>query len=404
MNPSLRPTGAFPFGGVLGPKPSLVSDVAQRPHQEGELQARTTGSGRVFQLDALRGLAAVTVVLHHLRYVFVYAAPKWYLVPLFAGDQAVDLFFVLSGFVLSLPYLRGRSNPYPLYLIRRFIRIYLPFAAAACISIAGARYFIRFQPSLTIWYQLTWRTRVTWENVLLQFLMWPFAIFNTAFWSLRYEMQLSVAMPVLARIVKRTNGAVVLLCSFALAFGRVRWIEGLDRFHFAGTTLQIGSLFILGAVIARYEKPLRSAVRRLGPAAWLVLIGFLFLYYAYPTTIQGFPDRLWLVDRWRLLSGLGAAGIVVFALELQPFASALRNPVAEYLGRISYSLYLVHSIVLFAAFDLLTGRVRARFIAGIVLVGALALAHVFCVWVEEPCIRLSQRLKGAARASSLKTS
>jgi peptidoglycan/LPS O-acetylase OafA/YrhL len=66
--------------------------------------------------------------------------------------------------------------------------------------------------------------------------------------------------------------------------------------------------------------------------------------------------------------------------------------VPEYLGRVSYSLYLMHSIVLFAVLDLLYGRLPKLALFGMVMVGSLVLGHLFCVAVEEPAMRLGKRL------------
>jgi peptidoglycan/LPS O-acetylase OafA/YrhL len=95
---------------------------------------------RIEQLDSVRGLAALSVVLcHHLiayprfwdAYVFgpqgnktgLFFPPVYIL---WAGHSAVVLFFVLSGYVLFLPTLQHRQPTYGKYLIKRFCRIYLP--------------------------------------------------------------------------------------------------------------------------------------------------------------------------------------------------------------------------------------------------------------------------------------
>jgi hypothetical protein len=64
---------------------------------------------------------------------------------LWSGQTRALLFFVLSGFVLSLPWLNGRSAPYGRFLLGRFCRIYPPYiiamviAAAGCILLGGRR-------------------------------------------------------------------------------------------------------------------------------------------------------------------------------------------------------------------------------------------------------------------------
>jgi peptidoglycan/LPS O-acetylase OafA/YrhL len=99
---------------------------------------------RFVELDSLRGLAALTVVLGHLRLLWQGevqpASPTLNL--LFkilnpAGNGAVILFFVLSGFVLSLPAVAGRPQKYIVFLIRRIFRIYLPYLAALAVAVAA---------------------------------------------------------------------------------------------------------------------------------------------------------------------------------------------------------------------------------------------------------------------------
>ena len=63
---------------------------------------------------------------------FLWSKP---LLPVHNGNAAVFIFFVLSGYVLSLPYLRGTQPGYPCYVIRRVCRIYLPFAAAILLAL-----------------------------------------------------------------------------------------------------------------------------------------------------------------------------------------------------------------------------------------------------------------------------
>ena len=108
---------------------------------------------RIRSLDSLRGLAAVVVMANH--YALTYASrltprrPPWSggawsdpivwidytpLKILFCGDQAVLVFYVLSGFVLALT-LRVRDDwSYGRFLTKRVFRIYPPFVAAISAS------------------------------------------------------------------------------------------------------------------------------------------------------------------------------------------------------------------------------------------------------------------------------
>lgn len=107
--------------------------MTQIPEQ---LRERTAGA-RFLELDGLRGIAAFTVILHHFCCMYD-LKEKPYLLPLVAGHSAVLLFFVLSGFVLSLPFWnKGTFGRYDAYLVRRIFRIYVPYVAAVGLAAVG---------------------------------------------------------------------------------------------------------------------------------------------------------------------------------------------------------------------------------------------------------------------------
>lgn len=99
-------------------------------------------SGRIDSLNSLRGLAALIVLLHHCYYMLdgsktgelsiVRLSPLRLFI---AGHAAVIVFFLLSGFVLALPYRSEQPNAL-CFIIRRACRIYIPFASAIFLSAA----------------------------------------------------------------------------------------------------------------------------------------------------------------------------------------------------------------------------------------------------------------------------
>jgi peptidoglycan/LPS O-acetylase OafA/YrhL len=97
---------------------------------------------RYAELDSLRGIAALTVVFYHFRLMWLFSVQehRWSVVlnPITCGHEAVLLFFLLSGFVLAIPNLRGKGQPYPIYLLRRSLRIYAPYLFALLFAVAGA--------------------------------------------------------------------------------------------------------------------------------------------------------------------------------------------------------------------------------------------------------------------------
>jgi peptidoglycan/LPS O-acetylase OafA/YrhL len=100
---------------------------------------------RYRELDALRGLAALVVLVYHFRMMWAdslewFGWHKWFnlsIMALASGPESVNLFFLLSAFVLALPYLKGDGLEYPAYLARRVIRIYGPYLFALALAVAG---------------------------------------------------------------------------------------------------------------------------------------------------------------------------------------------------------------------------------------------------------------------------
>ena len=342
---------------------------------ESHLQERTQGK-RIFALDALRGLAAFIVLLHHFRNAFFMNQPRWFLVPVFAGHSAVILFFVLSGYVLSLPYWAGRRNPYPAYLVRRVCRIYLPFAAAVAVAVVVAKPLLFAQLPLTSWFYMTWHAPITLRLIADNLFGMSVAHkLNTAFWSLRYEMEMSLVFPGVCWLMSRLGFWPSVLLTWAIAIAGLQvWV----RFGLAetGNTLFYGSCFLIGALLS-WKK---TTVRELYPRTplWLKLVLAACIVYGY----YNVPHPLYVP--------LAACGIIILA-EHSCARRLLDTPIPEYLGRVSYSLYLVHGTVLFASLILLYGRIPIAAVFTIYMVAAFVAAHLFCTFVEEPSMRLGKR-------------
>lgn len=338
--------------------------------EERQLQARSSNQ-RVFALDALRGLASLIVVFHHLRHLFTDSLTVWWQTPFFAGRQAVVLFFVLSGYVLSLSYWRKRALPYGRYLVRRVFRIWSPYVAALALAAVFAWKLNGAVLPLSSWFYLTWHTPVTPRLILQGLAMSSSPALNTAFWSLRYEMIMSIVFPPLCWLLLklRPSGSVLL----GLALGAISYVAPI-------ATVQWSSCFILGAAVAggRTEWNVRVAAMSSAQRWMLGLASLLAFYYGNI-----------------LIMTLGSCGLLL-ACQSPRVAGWLDRPVPEYLGRISYSLYLTHGTVIFATFILLFGKLGNGWLVGLCLVLSVVVAHLFCVLVEEPSTKLGRQLTGAA--------
>ena len=361
-------------------------------------------SHRFHELDSVRGIAALIVVLHHFFYMWFFSqtgrsdllSQLYY--PLIAGHESVILFFLLSGFVLSLPYLSGKEQSYPTFLARRVLRIYCPYVFALVLAVGGNAIWHGPLP-LGAWAQHTWATRVRPAEVgdaVLMLGSYDWVRFNTAFWSLIQEMRISLVFPLLFVLVRRIR----LAASLALAVGMCAILAVPDEKNISHTyliyTLECMAPFVLGILMAIHLKQVRGWYARLSKfwkaCVWLASAalydtGHLFLQNKLPGSWTAIHYHL---QDWPVM--VGAAGFILLAVESGSAKRFLRLRAPAFLGRISYSLYLLHSTVLFSIAFLLPAE-RWRLAAFcIYLPVCLGLATVFCIAIEEPFTRLGRRV------------
>lgn len=382
----------------------------------------TPGPGeglRLRQLDALRGIAALSVVLLHFHDLWLpmnYRGLSIYkkallaaLAPLYAGSEAVTMFFVLSGLVLALPYLAGRQQPYPAYLLRRILRLYGPYVVALAIAL-GAASIWHNHPFYGAWIASTWSQPLD-AGLILQHvaLVGVFATRQYLFvvWTLVQEMRISAAFPALVKAIAPLSSSAKLATGFAMSIAAVLGIqrqpEATTRFSLL-ITIHFAAIFIVGIVLASELDRIKVWWRNSSPATHRALCVLSACLYFCDKRIAGallkvLPDwantmasRLAMAN-WA--ASIGAAGFIIIALHASSAGRLLRTAPAQFLGWISYSLYLLHPIVLlslrFAAGNSLSKWVQLP----LYVAGSLSLAWLFCVSVEERFIRMSRSVKAS---------
>lgn len=235
------------------------------------LSAKQTGRGlqvvRYKGLDGLRGIAAIVVALHH----FSMAVPglnEWLkqtlvLSPFVAGESAVYIFFVLSGFVLFLTFdAKDGSSPF-IFIIKRIARIYPPVLAIVVIA-SAAMLLVDIEPVLTAWFQRSWSRELN-ASLLVDHLTLSdnLLALNMVLWSLSIEIRFSILFPLLALCVKRYPTASM-AGSFAIYLG-CRLARGhLEPLAYDPVlTLQYTWLFVSGAWLALKRQELAEAFSRI---------------------------------------------------------------------------------------------------------------------------------------------
>jgi peptidoglycan/LPS O-acetylase OafA/YrhL len=359
------------------------------------LTQRTTRS-RYVELDALRGIAACTVVLHHIYFAYSEKFPG-IVKPLILGHQAVMLFFVLSGFVLSLPFWStGSTGPYGSYILRRFFRIYVPFVIALLIAASGEYFFPHSQLNLNAYFNKTWQTDLSSSLLVSQLLMYPSPELNTAFWSLRYEMQMSIVFPLLLLCLRRIGTCWSLTLAVVIylfgAYAPPYW-----NVDFILDTARYSALFVLGAVLASKREALHKLWSLCSPSLSFLIVAASVVAYMGG---QKFTKAIHLEPMSDLLLGVASCGLILSAISARPLRQVLQHRVPQFLGRISYSVYLLHGTILFAMLNLWYARIGKYELSVLVITGSLLASYVFCIAVEEPASRLGKRFAMSAAGIS----
>ncbi|MBO1751835.1 acyltransferase [Actinotalea sp. BY-33] len=369
---------------------------------------------RLASLDGLRGAAAVVVLVHHALLAIPVLAriqadgtatgtgPLLWLfthTPLhlvWAGEEAVIVFFVLSGLVLTLPAL-ARPVVWREYYPRRLVRLYLPVWGSLAVAVVLAVVLSgRSGAGRSTFVQL-WQTasaQDAWHDALLLGGVGPL---NVALWSLQWELAFSLLLPAFLLLVRR---------------GRSLWpitVPASLVLIAAGTLLQSAALrylpiFALGVILAAHLDDVERAARRIDEhryhrLMWTTLALTATALVTARWTVGGLPvgsPALRAVASGASI--LGACLVVVLALHWDPVRRALEGPVWQWVGVRSFSLYLIH-IPVIAAVALLLPSAHAGLAATLAIPVAVVLAALFYRLVERPAHHLSQRV-GARAASS----
>lgn len=363
---------------------------------------------RLRQLDALRGLAAMAVVLHHLVWTRVDTQahtpnlPDWFwlgfhlLHPAFAGHEAVLLFFVLSGLVLTGAVVRRERLAYPGYLMHRVARIYVPYLAAILLAIAACYWFRGRIPAWTPWTAGAWQIGPNATSMAQHVLFlgtYPL-YFNNVIWSLIMELRISIVFPFLVYGLRRLGlrWGVVVVGVLGLADAVVAPLAGAhlspglaDLYR----TAHFGIFFALGAMLALHAEAIGRVYLRLGPAARIALGLTSFLALGYFDAILNVRLPHLEVD---LVGALGAAGLLACAMHDRWLARVLDRKPLLWLGDISYSLYLLHLPVIMVLIALWGGIVPYLLLALLAVVCSLAVARLFWALVEVPSRALGKAL------------
>lgn len=362
-------------------------------------------SARLIELDGLRGLAAVVVVIHHClltvpAFARIGAWPG--VVPeepaariltqtplhlLWAGHEAVLVFFVLSGTALVYPVARRHAQRRRFdwidYVPRRIVRLWLPAAASTALAVALMVLVPRSTAaSLGPWMTQAHPAGLSARHLLLELALQPrYAYRNTVLWSLHAEAVFSFLLPLVVLVVALAARARAWWLPAAACLA-VPAVTGDTR------TLVYVPVFVLGAT-AGWRWGHLGTIAPERPAPWATPAALACLVLI---TIGWWPGLEGPVaGRLAAAVSLAAvAALVALAVRAGALRGVLRSRAVQYLGALSFSLYLVHEPVIVAT-RLLMASWSPWLVAPVAVAVTAPLTWLFRRYVEAPSHRLSRR-------------
>jgi peptidoglycan/LPS O-acetylase OafA/YrhL len=347
---------------------------------------------RLVFIDSLRGIAAVLVLLYHsvmspLNHVLVDTLPHWYVQAISYGHLGVEMFFVISGFVIAYALRHTTLTPSSMgrFIVRRQIRLDPPYWVLVFVTLAIAAAEHRLSRTSNVVVANTWDVAL---NLFYVHRITGAAEIVGVAWTLCIEIQFYLVFVVIMYLTQR--GLKVGLPSRVAIF-----------------------VMLVSGVLCLTQNPnLPKNVWFL--PYWPYFVGGTLCYWSLcdkcPQALLGI-FVLFMGAATRLYSAnlpicVGAATLmVIFVIgRLKLLPTLFGGAVFQYLGRISYSLYLVHWPIrgVFGSVGRhLTGE-RPVAAAGwyiLTILSSFLAAHLLYTFVERPSMLWASALKGRAHAS-----
>jgi len=373
-------------------------------------------------IDFLRGLAAVGIVLYHVRvdlwvgWVEISTHPESFSIfdraaallsiPLPFLRSAVMLFFLVSGFCVHYPYAAsGRLFELKSYSIRRFLRIYPPYLAVVALGVLiewfRSHYFGEQVTSVakilaTVFMVQNYGSEAGQMDV------------NPSLWSLPVELELYLVYPffywlLMRNGIKRSMVVVGLVSLGALGlFLSTNLHTVYNNLNYIGNFAIYWIIWCAGALLAEWVK--RDRLPRWRPWLWIVMaLTFSIAMVSYFLKLFiGIQELVWagfyfLVILWGLTQK-----------DPLKFLSSRMRKLFLSIGLISYSLYLIHfpffkvcGIVWINIF----GTKPANFLIPLFFcIVCIPLAHAFYLYIEAPTHRLARKLAGNGNPPRIQSS
>ncbi|MBX9843259.1 MAG: acyltransferase [Xanthobacteraceae bacterium] len=329
------------------------------------------GPDKLMELEALRGIAAAIVLLHHF---LLLVAPRLHgrnfpddpialvRTPLYAlvnGSAAVTVFFVLSGFVLTVRAIEQRDWKQLLVgVLKRWPRL-VPLVVV--VNVLSAILFLFGLYGNSTWFNIRSEPgagafeqaasvlgRAVREGAFTTFVSGT-ANFNSALWTMHYELigSFLAYATALVLIFQRSFWRAMATGVIALLVTAMLLGEGGPYYAMPVAGALMARIYLEREALAQVSavlKPWRGAIA-IGVAA-LVIVLFGYDGYSKPVGFYAFAAPWSSPQTEPLIHGVAAVAALGLVLFYEPVRARLRGAMAGVLGRLSFPIYLVHLPVL----------------------------------------------------------
>ena len=420
-NPN-SPTSNFPSSPSAAADVALVVTTTTTTNTNSASAAAPSSSSRIGSLDGLRGIAALIVMLSHSLSVFpvlsdAYTFPHphhprhihWlaYLITytpfhiIWAGGEAVKLFFILSGFVLALPTANGRSTNWYAYYPQRIVRLYIPILSAQVLTYASL-FIVRRGPDPEMSGFMSDHAS---EFTVSEIMSGAFAVagtnvLNRVYWSLQWEIFFSILLPLyLWLLVQHRPWRWIKLTVMALL------IIASDPFPNPADNsyINIPSLFLqlptfgLGVWMAQQRPMLRASFARLDrQPGWVhgLLLTTLICVMLIPWYISGYNIQV----RYDFVCQLPTLMVILGWCAFTQRGQSLGDiRVVAWLGSRSFSIYLLHDPVI-ATIAYALHTTNGVLVTVIAVPVALIIAEIFYRLIEQRAHQFARWVQQAITA------
>ena len=346
-------------------------------------------------INGLRAISIVTVILYHLSNIGYF---KWIIthpwtnatLGLFLdGPLGVNLFFVISGFLVSLLLIEEKNKTgriqFKGFYLKRGLRIFPAYYTLLLVySILSILGIINFTP-------LSWLTSFTFTKVFCATEALGFDIYSWHFWSLSIEVFFYAIAPFVFSRSARLRNIILWMVIFTAILMRIFIAYKLVPFGPNFYILTRIDALIIGSFIAINNQFLWNRLQKLSHLALLLpLIGLCAIRLIQPWSVQNHSVIRLIFIPLGNTTGIMAdffLGLILLYTIKSPkslgWVKLLDSKLLAWLGLISYSLYLWQQIFIFG----LNYTLLPRYSIGLALLALICIASASYHFIEKPILK-----------------